>query len=959
MSFIRMVLVCLLFSSVSRAQATTLSAGIREYFSIYGQNDFSSDSASKLKMLLTDLGFPSITLQTRIAADSVNATAVYPPKFGSRKEAIEIMISRIFHGNAVPVIKPMIFVRPEEGAPVAASEITSADPQSLFSSYAQVMDPFLSTLSLRSIDEFAVGSGMGAFLRPEFGPRLRALFELMKSRSRGVTRISLDLMNEAALLNLESFYQTDAKGFATTFEKVKELRFALPIDGWLDRETLTLKREALLDLLRDRVARLNRLFPGRDRVWSNVFFPACVGFTGRESEVECGSKKGDWGKQTALVREFFSYWDELPEVLTDAISGMELVVGSTQDEPLATEADPRFPIYNLDARALIKARLRRDTHHSESFLSPARSSFRLFQPNDQKKHACIYYDEAGEGDQLGPIHARLIDNLVGGFQGWAKERRRLSAFQSGDLKDCDSVFYLASNFLLGGPEVFFGELSLFLQTHPVVWFNYKFDSFFDYYLKQRFKSGFDPILFNVPKILQADEPPTRENPDPGFFRFFHYKGEIFEKLARFDPVTHLYSASPELGSISIFDPKKIQVLSQAEHSKNHALTPYAVEQDFSRGGKLFYFADLPFSFNHYEDRSLIFSDLIYDILQEAAPKRPPIALVRLEDINPGIPTEYLAQSIDYLADRSIPFSLALIPYYSNLFTNPMGASNQPVWQAIDRFPDFEGFLRYARARGAAFVMHGLAHQAGDLISGFNGGTGSDYEFWTWPGDRPHPQDRVDWVLKRFDLAESVFDRLRLKVAAWEVPHYAGSALDYVLFGRAFEWNYHRGLYFKSEISNPIDLATRDFVRDCASEACRAKRHEQAAGIQVKADYTSFGGQIFPYPIYEDSYGQAIIPETIGMVDFPLYRPDTWRPVSTVEDLLRRAKKLRVIRGAVASFFWHPMLLDPKSIYYVEVPGSYDSIGGIKTLKSLVEGLKGLGYEFKSILDCSIFPRRGC
>jgi uncharacterized protein YdaL len=630
---------------------------------------------------------------------------------------------------------------------------------------------------------------------------------------------------------------------------------------------------------------------------------------------------------------------------------MEIVVGSTQDEPLATEADPRFPIYNLDVRTLLKERLRKDSHHSQSFLSPARSSFRPFAKQDQKKHACIYYDESGEGDQIGPIHARLIDNLVGGFRSWAKERRRLSAFQAGDLQDCDAVFYLASNFMSDNPEAFYRELVPFLQTHSVAWFNYKFDSFYDYYLKQRFKNGFDPILFNIPKILQADAPATLDQPDPGFYRIFHYKGETFEKLARFDPVTHLYSASPELGEVKILDQKKIQILAQAEHSKSHAKTPYVVAQDLTQGGRLYYFADLPFSYNHYEDRSLIFSDLIYDILKEPTPKRPPVALVRLEDVSPEVPTEYLTQSIDYLSDRSVPYSMALIPYYSNLFTNPMGAWNVPTWQAADRFPDFSGFLRYAQARGAAFVMHGLAHQAGDLISGFNGGTGSDYEFWTWPGDRPHPQDSPEWVYKRLDLAEGVFDRLKIKVAAWEVPHYAASALDYILFGREFEWNYHRGLYFKSEMFGP-----GDFSDDSLS---RMERRERAKSLTVKADYTNFGGQIFPYPIYEDSYGQAIIPETLGMVDFALYRPDTWRPVSTVDDLLRRAKKLKVIRGAVASFFWHPMLLDPKSVYYVEVPGSYDSIGGLKTLKRLVEGLKGLGYEFRSILDCSVFPRKEC
>ncbi|NDG86191.1 MAG: hypothetical protein EBX52_14270, partial [Proteobacteria bacterium] len=382
---------------------------------------------------------------------------------------------------------------------------------------------------------------------------------------------------------------------------------------------------------------------------------------------------------------------------SDALVSVELMTGSTQDEPLQDEADPRFPVFNAEARSVISEQLAREAHHSEKFLSPARAGFRLFSKRDGKKHACIYFDEAGEQDLLGPIHAQLIDNLVGAFRAWLKERRRVSAYTSGDLGECDAVFYLASNFSTRAPDEFFPDLSKFAQRHPVAWFNYKFDSFLDYYLQHRFKEGWDSILFNVPKILQADQAPTEQNPDPGFYRFFHYKGETFEKLARFDPVTRIFAASPEINAITLSDPKRVKVLSTAEHSKNHSVIPYVVEQDLGQGGKLFYFADLPFTFNHYEDRSLIFTDLIYDILAEPAPDRPLLALVRLEDISPSIPDEYIAQSVDYLADRSIPFSMALIPYYSNLFSNPAGSATAPVWLPVDRFPDFAGMIRYSAA----------------------------------------------------------------------------------------------------------------------------------------------------------------------------------------------------------------------------------------------------------------------
>ncbi|NDG84570.1 MAG: hypothetical protein EBX52_05965, partial [Proteobacteria bacterium] len=54
------------------AGAVSYSAGIREYYTGYGRNDYASDSASKLKMTLSNLGFPSITLQMRIAAPSLS-----------------------------------------------------------------------------------------------------------------------------------------------------------------------------------------------------------------------------------------------------------------------------------------------------------------------------------------------------------------------------------------------------------------------------------------------------------------------------------------------------------------------------------------------------------------------------------------------------------------------------------------------------------------------------------------------------------------------------------------------------------------------------------------------------------------------------------------------------------------------------------------------------------------------
>ena len=942
------------------ARATEMSLGVREHFSVSGKGDYSSDAGAKLKMSLTDLGAGSITLDLRVGVPQGQVDALYLPRYRTKKEDLEVMISRIFHGNAVPVLRPVLFLAPELGAPSAIESLSSPYGEAVFSSYEQSMSAYLSTLSLRSIQEFVVGAGMGNWFTSTYGPRWKALYELLMSRRMSKTRLSLEVSDESALRNLEEYRNRDPSGFDSAWKEVDLVRFALPLKEWMNPSTLEIRGEALKKVLLDRTGRLKAIFPGKPLLWSSVFLPACSDFEASGSEPSCapgGASKP--ASQAALMKRFFEVWDQLPPEVRDPIRSIHLMAGSTQDEPLPVESDPRFFWVNGVARGILKDRLYAENHHSSEFSSPSRSSFRPFQAGDQKKHACVYFDEAGPRDPIGAIHARMIDNLVGAFPSWAKERRTVSTYRRGELSDCDAVFYLASNYLLDPPGEFISDLDEFLKTKPVAWFNYKFDRFFEAHEKRRGEGKSESFSFHVPGLLQPDQPPTPEVPDPGFFRYFEYKNEEFEKQARFDAVTHLFAASPELARVELLDPSRVKVLSWARHSRSGAKTPYIVRQDFNSGGSLFYFGDLPFSYNHYEDRSLVFCDLIYDILREPAPVRPPIALVRLEDINPSIPTAHLAQTVDFLADRKVPFSMALIPYYSSLFENPEGSTTDPVWKPADQFPEFSGAIRYAKMRGADFVMHGTAHQAGDLVSGFSGSTGSDYEFWSWPADRPHPQDSADWVLSRIELAESVFDRFGIKPIAWEVPHYAASALDFILFGRIFEWNYHRGLYFKSEILEPTQLSPDEWFFYCRTHECRESRGKKARTLQVEADYANFGSEIFPYPIYEDSYGQAVIPESIGMVDFPFYRPDTWRPVSTTEDLLRRAKKLRAIRGSMASFFWHPMLLDPKSVYYQELPGTFDTIGGIHTLETLVKGLRALGYEFASISDCRYFPRKDC
>lgn len=579
-----------------------------------------------------------------------------------------------------------------------------------------------------------------------------------------------------------------------------------------------------------------------------------------------------------------------------------------------------------------------------------------------RNRACVIYDEADKDDLVGHIHAHMLENLLGAFPEWSVLKIRA---QDENLRDllptCASAFYLATHFSEGfASESAIKDLVDFSLKRTLVWFHYKADRYIEALRKNypQIALGFD-----VGEILQMDQAPTPQQPDGGFFRYFEYKGEEFQKNARWDRIQERVAVNPELVDIRVEYPVPswLTIYSYARHSKLPAnKKPYVVERRFESGGSFWLVGDSPFSFVDYGDRYFIICDLLWDILRISNPPSGPLgALIRLEDINPSVNQAYVRWAVDYLASQKIPFSVAVIPFYSA----PMGrysGDKRPQYKPADSYPDFRGTLRYLKARKADFIMHGVAHQVGRIISGYDGVTGSDYEFWLYPENRPLPMDSSDWVLDRLEQGEKVFDRLQVKPLAWEVPHYAASVLNYHLFGKLFEWNYHRPINFVHKVIQESELNSSHRLFDCRSSECREERRRAAAKLIVEADYRAFGGQIIPYRVFKDSYGQSIIPETLGMIDYLMYPGYTWRPVGRPEDLIRRAKQLRVVRGSFASFFWHPLLLDPKARYYEENPGAYiETDGGRDTLRKTIQGIKALGYEFKSISDCELFPRSDC
>jgi uncharacterized protein YdaL len=95
------------------------------------------------------------------------------------------------------------------------------------------------------------------------------------------------------------------------------------------------------------------------------------------------------------------------------------------------------------------------------------------------------------------------------------------------------------------------------------------------------------------------------------------------------------------------------------------------------------------------------------------------------------------------------------------------------------------------------------------------------------------------------------------------------------------------------------------------------------------------GQFFPYIIKSDYYGQRVIPENMGNIEYDIHTID---PASnfnyTAQDLCTNASYATVIRDSFASFFFHPFWLEPE----LKVPG-------YKDFQTVVNCVTAAGYTW--------------
>ncbi len=542
----------------------------------------------------------------------------------------------------------------------------------------------------------------------------------------------------------------------------------------------------------------------------------------------------------------------------------------------------------------------------------------------------IYYDDAPDESvhtAIGETHAIFLQNLIGHFKDLKPSREPISKYRAGDIDLCRANFYIGTYYDRALPASFLLDYANTDRT--VVWMGYNTWKLPPDEQEQLWGARFERLS----TLAQETSPDGY----PGFYRDYEYKGEIFTKYAgwdRKDP-SKLMAAY----EISIFQPSDdlpaSSILSWAVHSSDGSRTPFVI-----RKANHWLFAESPFSFMTGADRYMIFTDLLFDIL-DVPPLRasgPKPALVRIEDIHPLVPLWELRTMTSFLEKRKIPYSISLIP----IFADPLGVQCDTTlgcFVPISKNPAFVEFLRSLNPKYRSYILHGVTHQYGQTPNPFNGVSGDDFEFWDYAANGPVPEDSVDFVLDRVEDGWKLLEDLEIRPSAWVTPHYQASSLDYLIFGQLFSWSVGRVIYSPFTATLPPRLRP-ELALDRAGSAGRPEREARLAGLEATAERDALlpAGQFFPYEIFQDVYGQRLIPENIGNIQ-PYLNEEVYATIS-IDDMIASMKRNRVLRDAWASLFIHPFVVNSTTY---EGTGAYP--GDTASLERLFKAAQDFGYEF--------------
>ncbi len=506
----------------------------------------------------------------------------------------------------------------------------------------------------------------------------------------------------------------------------------------------------------------------------------------------------------------------------------------------------------------------------------------------------IVYDAppGTEFSKLTMAYGIMLKNLLAHFDATV-DLLPVESYTAGKVEGYNATFYLGGYYNNALPPAFLADVYATQKT--VVWFKYNL-----------WELAWDPAYafaskygFNFSGLRGMNAAPSASNPAPGFFDTITYKNKPFVKYYAFDSAAGAINADPEFGVTAVTDATKATVLVSASNPKTGETAPYVM-----RSGNFWYVADMPFSYIGPRDRYLVLTDLLHDMLaiNHAESHK---AMVRLEDVGALVTVASMKTLTDYLYSKKIPFSIAVIPHY----LDPLGVFNGgiPMSVPLSQASNLKTSINYALPRGGEVVMHGYTHQYSNMRNRFTAVSGDDYEFWNIVANTPVAEDSTSWALGRLNAGLQELTSNGYHPVAWETPHYQASAVSSKAFPLAFNTTYQRVVYYTADQPSFNSGVNKDFAV----------------------------GQIFPYVIKKDYYGQRVLPENLGNIEYDISAIDpTSNLVYTWQDIYTNAQYALTVRDGYASFFFHPFWLEPD----VGTPGLAD-------FKKLITGISGLGYTW--------------
>lgn len=477
----------------------------------------------------------------------------------------------------------------------------------------------------------------------------------------------------------------------------------------------------------------------------------------------------------------------------------------------------------------------------------------------------ILYDREEPRAWVGEIYSLKLENLLGHFDARVT-KKALADYKPNDLDAHDATFYVASEWN-ETPLPTILERDLERTNKPFVWVGLNL-----------WRYGWD---------FERDMPRVSFVSRLGF-RLDSWSGEHHPTVVYKDTELEKEPYDPGLTRVEIVDPSKV-VAHAVCRDLDGREWPYILQS-----GHFWFVADMPLISTTYENRSLAFADLLHDMLGIHHEENHR-AYFRIQAISPVADIHVLRELGETLDDLDVPFTVALIPEYRD-WTGVYNGGTLEVERITDKNPVTHEIQRWID-KGTQIVQHGTTHQADGILNPFTGASGDDFEFYRVSADEfgfltllgPVKGDSRAWARSRANRGRTILETAGIKPVAWLTPNGLASPVDYKAIAEIHPIACDRAVFFSKDSQGNMQIS------------------------ELNAPY-----------VYKDTYGLVRIPDTLGPID-----PWGWHDInapSMPEDLVRRAKALKVVRDGWAGFFctWY---IDPALI------------------RESVEGIKALGYEF--------------